>query len=93
MSYKNKDRQREAVRLATRRYRQRQKVSQGATLVIPIGLEHVIPPKPKPACAVRPAMPALPEPTEITEQPMKSGSRPEPQSYNSMMVGYVPPTE
>ena len=62
MAYKDKDRQRQAVREATRRYRSRK---QGIT--------------PKPI-SVTPVIPSKPEPVI-----------PKPQSYNRMMVGYVPP--
>lgn len=64
MAYKDKDRQREAVRLATQRYRQRLKgITKVSQDVIPVIPKAVIP------------------------------DEPGPQSYNPMMVGYVPPTE
>lgn len=80
MAYKDKERQREAVKLATRRYRERLKgITSVTPNVIPVTPSTVIPP--------------LPKLTEITEQPAKSGRRSVvSQSYNPMMVGYVPPT-
>lgn len=60
MAYKDKNKQREAVRMAVRRHRARQVIPRNT--VIP----DVIPSKTK--------------------------FEPEPQSHNSMMVGYVPPT-
>ena len=71
--YKDKGKQREAVRLATQRYRQRLK---GITVipsdVIPKPVIPVIPND------VIPVIPVIPD-------------EPEPQSYNPMRVGYVPP--
>ena len=71
MPYKDKDKQREAVRLATQRYRQRLKVSQSKPLVIPGAMPDVIPRDDR---EIVPFCPKL-------------------QSYNPMMVGYVPPID
>ncbi len=65
MAYKDKDRQREAVKRATRRYRERR---QGITASNKTS-DTVIPEQ---------SIPVIP-------------SKPEQQSYNPMMVGYVPP--
>ena len=77
MAYKDKNKQREAVKQATRRYRQRKKgitkvsQEQGITVkdtvpvVIPIDTEFAL----------------------VTEQPVTK------QSHNPMMVGYVPPQD
>ncbi len=74
MAYKDPDRQREAVKQATQRYRQRLKTIAdreiGITQVSP-KIDNVIPSEP---------MVVIP-------------NEPEQQSHNSMMVGYVPPTE
>lgn len=61
MAYKDKDKQREAVRLATRRYRERKGITKAVKDVIPCDTLDVIP------------------------------SKPEQQSHNPMMAGYVPP--
>ena len=96
MAYKDKDRQREAVRLAVRRHRAKQ--------VIPCNtLKDVIPDvipvktkfEPEPLDSVRPVTEVdkrcqAKQDTVILEA---AGLPPEPQSYNPMMVGYVPPKE
>lgn len=70
--YKDPEKQREAVKLATRRYRAKgiTKVSQEQGIT---GCDDVIPDYARP----RPEDAAL--------------KQPKPQSYNPMMVGYVPP--
>ena len=60
MPYKDKDRQRQAVKLATQRYRLKLK---GITSITEVS-DNVIPSK-----------------------------HAKPQSYNPMMIGYVPPTD
>ncbi len=75
MAYKDKDRQREAVKLATRRYRDRLKGITRSSSVIPKTTASVIP-------------------SESTlEVVAKIHQLVKPQSYNPMMVGYVPPQD
>ena len=74
MAYKDKDQQREAVRLAVRRHRAKgiTGITHKATNVIPSVIPDVIPSK---------------QPDVIPSK------QPESQSYNPMMVGYVPPKD
>ena len=65
MAYKDKDRQREAVRLAVRRHRAK-------------GITHG---------------PVIPKDVIPSKQPDVIPSKAESQSYNPMMVGYVPPKD
>lgn len=91
MPYKDDDKQREAVRQATRRYRQRLKtiadrecgITQEDNAVIP-----VIPYEEFPVIPKRTSTTTVPSGPTTTVK--SSPSKPEPQSYNSMMVGYVP---
>jgi len=104
MAYKDKDKQREAVRQATRRYRAKLKgITNHPQTVIPLDdviPEHVIP------CDTQPVIPKkqdikcyddLPDHVKRAVGPMPPDTHarrlPKPQSYNSMMVGYVPPKE
>lgn len=72
MMYKDPDKQREAVKLATRRYRAKgiTKVSQGQGITGPVESRSQ----------------ATGEAGEL-----KKAEKPEPQSYCSFRVGYVPP--
>ncbi len=105
--YKDRDKQREAVKQATRRYRAKQ---QGITPIVSQGITKRVSPMDR---AVTPVIPSLPRCREVTEQPLRSGRRTvieplephtkdsdcschykpilKPQSHNPMMVGYVPP--
>ncbi len=105
--YKDKDKQRKAVREATKRYRERQRVRESCVIpdrdtngVIPSDDPAVIPStklfreecvtcehlggdeNDKAVCAVVDGCACVYDKV-----------KPEPQSHNSMMVGYVPPTE
>lgn len=74
--YKDKDKQREAVKLATRRYRRRVSHKIGSPKVSQA--ESVIP-----GCNNQALDPSILD--EFTPRPVKA------QSHNPMMVGYVPP--
>lgn len=80
MAYKDKEKQREAVRQATQRYRLRLKGITKVSRVTGITLSDE-------ACDV------IPSTCEIPEQPLVMKPTVEPQSHNPMMVGYVPPTD
>ena len=76
--YKDKDRQRQAVREATRRYRAKLKgITQQAKEVIP--------------CGTQPVIPKTVSQAWLATRNRHKPAEPEPQSYNPMMVGYVPP--
>ncbi len=79
MAYKDPQRQREAVRLAVRRHRLKHK---GIT---PIS-NNVIP------CVI-PTLKRISQPGVGDNDGFYEVEAPEPQSHNSMMVGYVPKTE
>ena len=88
MPYKDKEKQREAVKQATRRYR----ASKGAGMGITTEPNSVTPviPSVTPAVIPKARQAAL---NHLRNYPAFEGPviEPEPQSYNSMMVGYVPP--
>ena len=77
--YKDKDKQRQAVKQATRRYRAKGVTSKGIT-----DDNHVIP-----------VIPKAEQHTDASQieivKAVHKAVEPEPQSYNPMMVGYVPP--
>ena len=79
--YKDKDRQREAVKLATRRYR-----NKGITQ-IPVTFKGVIPATVIPNSDTVSAM----YPSSQRRHSQETQSVVKPQSHNPMMVGYVPP--
>jgi len=85
--YKDKDKQKEAVRLATRRYRAKgiTKVSREQGITEPIGR------------VSQDLMDdfAVPAPIQHYYKPLKAGKPTvvKQQSYNPMMVGYVPPKD
>ena len=121
MSYKDKDKQREAVKQAVRRYRQKSKgITRISNNVIPGQAPDVIPTLKRisqPGVgdndgfyeveapeSVRPVIlePVRPEEVLIPKEAkpyagpdgkIKHIHEPEPQSYNPMMVGYVPKTD
>lgn len=83
MAYKDKVRQREAVKQATQRYRLRlkgiTKVSRVTGITLDDEVNEVIP---------KQAGPVMSRPGDRV-----CHVKPEPQSHNPMMVGYVPPTD
>ena len=84
--YKDKDRQ--AVREATKRYRARKQGITKESVVIP---EHPVPVIPKRAPTVIPNKMERVECKGVGDNDGFYEVKPKPQSYNSMMVGYVPP--
>jgi hypothetical protein len=88
--YKNKDKQREAVKLATRRYRERK---QGIThKVSQVSHNKGITDRVSQDVMVIPPTPQLtPEPQDRIRPNKRTVV--EPQSHNPMMVGYVPLVE
>jgi hypothetical protein len=99
--YKDKDKQREAVKLATRRYRERK---QGITLEVSQGItdkgiteqtdtDNVIPEVQAMIDDVSANGGAYTFTTNKGKVQDVHHTRPKTQSYNPMMVGYVPPKE
>ena len=86
MAYRDKDKQRRAVREATRRYRARkQGITKPECDVIPRDTPLVIPVVVVPGTYTN---------RQATEALAYAGlGKPKPQSHSPMMVGYVPPLE
>ena len=78
--YKDKDKQRDAVKLATRRYRAKGITAKGITGITKVSHSKGI----TTDCSVIPRVTSCTVTEELTRVPRS-------QSHNPMMVGYVPP--
>jgi hypothetical protein len=84
--YKDKDKQRKAVKLATRRYRKRKGITEVSQKPV-ILTQAVIPDE----CDT--VIPCIEPDTGYQRNYEIQAHKPEPQSTNPMKVGYVPPVE